>query len=100
MDPLNQVNIEEKETIYDIKTAYHSDKKCQNYDAVITGVEEANGSVTIRPWGSDNFRGSFFEFQKSDPDRVIAIAQMMLSFAQAIKRENQKQKPIDTNPEA
>lgn len=94
MNPLNQVNIEEKETIYDIKLSYHSDRKCQNYDAIMTGVEEADGSVTIRPWGSDNFQGSFFEFQKSDPDRVIAIAQMMLSFAQMVKNNNKK--VIDT----
>ena len=65
MDPLNQVNIEEKETIYDIKTAYHSDKKCQNYDAVITGVEEANGSVTIRPWGSFPTKEEAIEAKKT-----------------------------------
>lgn len=94
MNPLNQVNIEEKETIYDIKLSYHSDRKCQNYDAVMTGVEEVNGTVTIRPWGSDNFKGSFFEFNHSDPDRVIAIAQMMLSFAQMVKNNNKK--TIDT----
>lgn len=93
MNPLNQVNIEEKETIYDIKLSYHSDRKCQNYDAVMTGVEEVNGTVTIRPWGSDNFQGSFFEFNHSDPDRVIAIAQMMLSFAQMVKNNK---KTIDT----
>lgn len=93
MNPLNQVNIEEKETIYDIKLSYHSDKKCQNYDAIITGVEEVDGGITIRPWGSDNFEGSFFEFDHSDPDRVIAIAQMMLSFAQMVKNNK---KTIDT----
>lgn len=93
MNPLNQVNIEEKETIYDISLSYHSGKKCQNYDAIITGVEEADGSISIRPWGSDNFKGSFFEFDHSDPDRVIAVAQMMLAFAQMAKNNNQK--PID-----
>ena len=82
---MNQVNIEEKETIYDIKLSYHSDRKCQNYDAIMTGVEEVNGAVTIRPWGSDNFKGSFFEFDHSDPDRVIAIAQMMIGFANMVK---------------
>lgn len=94
MNPLNQVNIEEKETIYDIKLSYHSDRKCQNYDAVMTGVEEVDGTITVRPWESDNFKGSFFEFDHSDPDRVIAIAQMMLSFAQMVKNNNKK--VIDT----
>lgn len=94
MNPLNQVNIEEKETIYDIKLSYHSDRKCQNYDAIMTGVEEVNGTITVRPWGSDDFQGSFFEFDHSDPDRVIAIAQMMLSFAQMVKNNNKK--TIDT----
>ena len=92
---MNQINIEEKETIYDITLTYHSDRKCQNYDAIMTGVEESDGSITVRPWGSDNFRGSFFEFSHSDPDRVIAIAQMMLSFAQMAKKDNQK--TIDTS---
>ena len=90
MNPLNQVNIEEKETIYNVKLSYHSDRKCQNYDAVMTGVEEVDGSITIRPWESDDFRGSFFEFSHSDPDRVIAIAQMMLAFAQMAKINSKK----------
>lgn len=97
MTQLNQVNIEERQTIYNIKLSYHSDKKCQNYDAIITGIEEADGSVTIRPWGEELYDGRFFEFDHSDPDRVIAIAQMMMSFAQAIKNENQIVNAIDKN---
>lgn len=95
---MNQIEIEEKKTIYDITCTYHSDKKCQNYDAIITGIEESDGNVSIRPWGNDAFDGSFFEFDHSDPDRVIAVAQMMIAFAQAIKKENQKS--IDTNANA
>lgn len=95
---MNQINIEEKETIYDITLTYHSDRKCQNYDAIMTGVEESDRSVTVRPWGSDNFQGSFFEFSHSDPDRVIAIAQMMMAFAQMVKNKNNK--PIDTDANA
>lgn len=94
---MNQINIDEKETIYNITLTYHSDRKCQNYDAVMTGVEESDGSVTVRPWGSDNFHGSFFEFSHSDPDRVIAIAQMMTAFAQMVKNKNNKPIDIDTN---
>lgn len=83
---MNQINIEEKKTIYDVTYTYHSDMKCQNYDAKITGVEEENGKVSINP---DNC-GKTFEFQNSDPDRVIAIAQMMMAFAQMIKNKNKK----------
>lgn len=98
MNPLNQINIEEKKTIYDVTCTYHSDIKCQNYDAAITGIEEADGNVTLRPWANDAYDGSFFEFDHSDPDRVIAIAQMMLSFAQMVKKNNQK--AIDTSANA
>ena len=90
MSQLNEVNVEEKETIYDISLAYHSDIKCQNFDAIITGVEEADGTISIRPWGRENYKGSFFEFDHSDPDRAIAIAQMILAFAQMVKNHNKK----------
>lgn len=90
MNPLNQVNIEEKSTTYDIKLTYHSDMKCQNYDTEITGIELPGGKVTVRPWGDDDYKGGFFEFYHSDPDRVIAIAQMMMAFAQMVKNNNQK----------
>ncbi len=93
----NQINIEEKKTLYDITYTYHSDRKCQNYDAAMTGVEEVDGTVTVRPWESDNFKGSFFEFDHSDPDRVIAIAQMMLGFAQMVKNNNKKSIDTDAN---
>lgn len=90
MNPLNQVNIEEISTTYNIKLTYHSDKKCQNYDAQIEAQEEADGTVSLTPDGA----GSSFEFYHSDPDRVIAVAQMMISFAQMVKNNNKK--TIDT----
>lgn len=90
MNPLNQVNIEEKQTIYDVKLAYYSDRKCQNYDAKMEAQEEVDGTISLTPDGA----GSSFEFYHSDPDRVIAIAQMMMSFAQMAKNNNQKS--IDT----
>lgn len=86
MNPLNQVNIEEKYTAYDISLAYHSSKKGQNYEAEIEGFEEADGTITINP----DHCGKTFEFCHSDPDRVIAIAQMMMSFAQMVKNNNKK----------
>lgn len=98
MNPTNQITIQERETVYDIKYTYHSNKKCQNYDAEITGVEEADGNITIRPFANTAYDGNCFEFYHSDPDRVIAIAQMMLAFAHAIKKEDQK--AIDTSANA
>lgn len=86
MNPLNQVNIEEVSTAYNVKLTYHSDRKCQNYDAQIEAQEEADGTVSLSP----NHCGHMFEFCHSDPDRVIAIAQMMLSFAQMAKKNNRK----------
>lgn len=87
MSQLNQVNIEERSTTYDIELAYHSDLQCENYDAKIIGLTEGEGKISIRP-----SRGCLgvFEFKHSDPDRVIAIAQMMLAFAQMAKNEYKK----------
>lgn len=86
MNPLNKINIEEVSTTYDIKLAYHSDRKCQNYDVQIEAQEEADGTISLSP----NHCGRLFEFYHSDPDRVIAIAQMILSFAQMAKNNNKK----------
>ena len=88
----NQINIEEKKTIYDITYTYHSDMKCQNYDAKITGIEEENGKISIEPPERITF-----EFQNSDPDRVIAITQMMMAFAQMVKNKNSKTIDISEN---
>lgn len=89
-----QIDIEEKKTIYDVKYTYHSNRKCQNYDAQIEAQEESDGTVSLTPGGA----GSSFEFYHSDPDRVIAVAQMMIAFAQMVKDKNNK--PIDTNANA
>lgn len=91
---MNQIEIEEKKTLYDITLTYHSDMKCQNYDAKITGIEEENGKISLEP----EHCGKIFEFYNSDPDRVIAIAQMMIAFAQMVKKKNNK--PIDTDANA
>lgn len=93
MDPLNQVNIEETATKYSVKLAYHSNLKCENYDVEITGTELPSGRVTIQP-SKTFFADDGFKFIESDPDRVIAIAQMMMSFAQMAKNNNKKS--IDT----
>ena len=94
MNPLNQVNIEEKSTIYDVKYTYHSDLMCGNYDIQITGVELPNNRVTIKP-ANTFFPDDGFKFIESDPDRVIAIAQMMIAFAQMVKTNTVKN--VDTS---
>lgn len=81
-----EIKIEEVSTQYDITANYHSELMCQNYDAKILGVVEGDNRVSIYPRGG----GSCFEFFHSDPDRVIAIANMILSFAQMVKNENKK----------
>ena len=90
MNQLNEVNIEELSTTYMVKLSYHSDRKCQNYDAQIEVNEEADGTISIEP----NHCGRSFEFNHSDPDRVIAIAQMILASAQMVKNHNKND--IDT----
>lgn len=89
---MNQINIAEEKTIYNVTYTYHSDMKCQNYDAKITGIEEENGKISIEPPERITF-----EFQNSDPDRVIAIAQMMMAFAHMAK--NKSKNTIDTDSE-
>lgn len=89
MNPLNQVNIEETATEYDVKLTYHSDLKCENYDVEISGIELPNNKITVQP-GKTFFANDGFKFIESDPDRVIAIAQMMLAFAQMAKINSKK----------
>lgn len=112
MSPLNEVTINEKETIYDVRMSYHSDLKCQNYDLCITAIEETDGRVSLYPkiekdeslgftcweYAKDRFYGrddDSFTFIHSDPDRVIAIANMMKAFAESIKKEHQIINAVD-----
>lgn len=92
-----EIKIEEQSTTYNIKLQYHSDMKCENYDVNIIGTELPNGKTTIQP-ANTFFPDNGFQFIESDPDRVIAIAQMIMAFAQMVKRNNQK--TIDTSEDA
>lgn len=94
MKQLNQVSINERSTIYDVSIGYHSDLKCENYDVAIVCSQEPNGRITVKP-GNTFFGDDGFQFIGSDPDRVIAIANMMLAFAQMAKEENKN--CIDTS---
>lgn len=89
-----QIEIEEVSTKYDITSNYHSGLMCQNYDATIIGITENDNRISIYPRDG----GSFFEFSHSDPDRVIAIANMIKAFAEMAKKNNQK--VIDTSVNA
>lgn len=94
---MNQVNIEEVSTMYDIGLTYHSNRKCENYDVKIKGIEESDGSVTIEKRDGEWPGG--FVFDHSDPERVVAIAQMMIGFASMVQNHNE-QKSIDTSADA
>lgn len=91
-----QINIEEQSTTYDVSYTYHSDMKCENYDVSIMGIEFPNGKVTIKP-SNTFFPDSGFMFIESDPDRAIAIAQMIIAFAHMVKNNNQKSLDTDAN---
>lgn len=88
---MNQVTIEEKSTTYEVTLPYHSDLMAENYDARISVIEEDDNRLSIYPRGG----GGFFEFAHSDPDRAIAIAQMIMAAAQMVKNHNKK--GIDTS---
>ena len=89
MNPINEINIEEQSTIYSVSLTYHSDMKCENYDVSIECAQYPNGKISVRP-GKTFFPEDGFKFLGSDPDRVIAIAQMMMAFAQMVKNSNKK----------
>lgn len=83
------IKIEEKVRTYNIKYTYHSDAKCQNYDVEIMASMEADGKITLKP-GNEQAWGESFTFKHSDPDRAIAIANMIRAFAEMAKNENKK----------
>lgn len=76
-----QIEIEELSTLYRATNKYYSDFKRQNYEVEVSGAVEPDGRISIKP----NHCGNTFEFCHSDPDRVIAVAQMMISLAQMAK---------------
>ena len=84
---MNEINIREEQIVYKLDTDYCSDLKGQNYTAKITGIKEPNGKVTLMP-EDDGIFSNEFVFKKSDPDRVIAIARLMMGMAQMIKNNN------------
>ena len=103
----NQINIEEESTDYSIRFSYYSDLKCKKYEAEISAVEYPDGKMSLYPiYENSNSKYPFLEFPKdpdsfsfvhSDPDRVIALAEMMKAFAQMVKNNNQKSIDTSTN---
>lgn len=89
-----QVVIEELSTLYKIENAYHTDLLAKNSVVKMFGTVEADNRITITPGVGGN---SSFDFCHSDPDRVIAIANMLLSFAQMAKNESKKTLDVSTN---
>lgn len=68
---------------FDIECTYHSDRQCQNYDASISGILWGDGTISLRPVDKSSSTG--FQFINSDPDRVIAIANLLKAFAEMAK---------------
>lgn len=66
-----------------VKNTYHSDRKCQNYDLEIKAELSEEGTITLIPISKTPFDG--FVFIDSDPDRVIAVAEMIKNFAEMAK---------------
>lgn len=86
-----EIEIKERSRTYDIKFGYHSDLLCENFDAELLAIQEADGRISFKTRDKD----TCFEFVHSDPDRVIALASMMVEFAKIMKKNN-----IDTSAEA
>jgi hypothetical protein len=84
---MSDICIKEKSRAYEIKLGYHSDLTCENYDAEIHASHHHDGRITILP---NKHLGAGFIFDHSDPDRVIAIARMILAFADMVKKDNTK----------
>lgn len=92
---MNEVTIEEESTSYEVTLPYHSNLMAQNYDSKIKAIEWSDNRISIYPdLGHQKWVERDFTFEHSDPDRVIAIANMMLAVAQMVKNNNAK-KPID-----
>lgn len=79
-----EIEIKERSRTYDIKFEYHSDLLCENFDAELLAIQEADGRISFKTRDND----TCFEFVHSDPDRVIALANMMAEFAKTMKKNN------------
>lgn len=79
----NEANTEVKieHIAYDIKKHYHSDLKNKDYDVAISSLMHTDGLISLAP-PTDNK----FSFICSDPDRVIAIAKMLIAAAEQAKK--------------
>ena len=94
----NEIEISERSTIYDITCEYHSDLMCENYDAGIMASVSPKGMISIYPdSGHRSWVEKTFTFEESDPDRVIAIAKMMLAFAEKAKERNKNTIDVSDN---
>ena len=51
---MNQINIEEKSTLYEISTECHSDLLCENISLTMEGIAESDNNITIRPKNGEN----------------------------------------------
>lgn len=80
---MGNVKITPVKQVFAITNTYHSDRKCQNYDLGIKAELSENGTITLAPILKTKWDG--FVFIDSDPDRAIAIAEMIKGFAEMAK---------------
>lgn len=80
---MKDIEITPVKQVFAITNTYHSDRKCQNYDLEIKAELSEEGTITLIPLSKTPFDG--FVFIDSDPDRVIAVAEMIKNFAEMAK---------------
>ena len=85
---MNEINIKEERVVYRLDTEYCSDMREVNCTAQITGIKNENGTVTLFPEGKR--LNNEFVFDNSDPDKVIAVARLMMGMAQMVKDNNNR----------
>ena len=90
----DNLTIRKVSTTYAVGLPYYSERKGEENEAEIIAIEEADGTITMKP-GNMHAWADEFVFKHSDPDRLIAVAKLLQGFAQAIKSKDVK--PIDTH---
>lgn len=85
---MDEINMKKERVVYRLDTEYCSDMRGADCTAQITGIKNANGTVTLLPEGK--CVGNEFVFDNSDPDKVIAVARLIMGMAQMVKDNNNR----------
>ncbi len=84
---MNSIKIVPLTQEFRIITTYNSDRKSQNHIVEIGAKLKADGTISLVPKNSCSLSG--FTFTNSDPDLVIAIAEMIKAFAEDAKERSE-----------